>query len=79
MSHLAFQQISEGLNEALAFSRSRKPRAQTIHVSGHDRQKPDRFTQQVIQIAIQMQSELAAENAEYVRALEVGLADFSGE
>ncbi|EXL06558.1 hypothetical protein BG46_15860 [Brucella anthropi] len=58
---------------------SGKPRAQTIHVSGHHRQKPDRFTQQVIQTAIQMQSELAAENAEYVRALEVGLADFSGE
>ncbi|HBQ32365.1 MAG TPA: hypothetical protein DD739_06555, partial [Ochrobactrum anthropi] len=54
---------------------SGKPSAQTIHVSGHDRQKPDRFTQQVIQTAIQMQSELAAENAEYVRALEVGLAD----
>ncbi|NVM41900.1 hypothetical protein HWX16_16350 [Ochrobactrum intermedium] len=58
---------------------SGKPRAQTIHVSGYHRQKPDRFTQQVIQTAIQMQSELAAENAEYVRALEVGLADFSGE
>ncbi|MCH4542957.1 hypothetical protein [Ochrobactrum sp. A-1] len=58
---------------------SGKHRAQTIHVSGHDRQKPDQFTQQVIQTAIQMQSELAAENAEYVRALEVGLADFSGE
>lgn len=58
---------------------SGKPRAQTIHVSGHHRQKPDRFTQQVIQTAIQMQSELAAENAEYVSALEVGLADFSGE
>lgn len=61
------------------FQVSGKPRAQTIHVSGHHRQKPDRFTQQVIQTAIQMQSELAAENAEYVRALEVGLADFSGE
>lgn len=58
---------------------SGKPRAQTIHVSCHDRQKPDRFTQKVIQTAIQIQSELAAENAEYVRALEVGLAEFSGE
>ncbi|APX69220.1 hypothetical protein BKD03_07265 [Brucella sp. 09RB8471] len=47
-----------------------------IHVSGHDRQKPDRFTQPVIDTAAKL---LAAIDAEYVRALEVGLADFSGE
>lgn len=58
---------------------SGKPRAKTIHVPAHSRQKAARFTELTIQTASQMREELRFDR-ECVLAVDVALAqEFPGE